>query len=44
MGPYKSHQQKHIQGKDDEARVFYVGATRAKERTVHLVHRTDRTI
>ena len=28
------------QGKDDEARVFYVGATRAKKE-LHLVHRTE---
>ena len=38
-GPYKSSTETQ-QGKDDEARVFYVGATRAKKE-LHLVHRTE---
>jgi superfamily I DNA/RNA helicase len=37
-GPYKSSTETQ-QGKDDEARVFYVGATRAKKE-LHIVHRT----
>ena len=39
FGPYKSSTET-IQGRDDEARVFYVGATRAKEE-LHIVHRTE---
>jgi len=38
-GPYKSSTETQ-QGKDDEARVFYVGATRAKKE-LHIVHRTE---
>ena len=39
FGPYKSSTETK-QGRDDEARVFYVGATRAKEE-LHIVHRTE---
>ena len=39
FGPYKSSTETQ-QGKDDEARVFYVGATRAKKE-LHIVHRTE---
>ena len=39
MGPYKSYKES-IQGRDDEARVFYVGATRAKEE-LYVIHRVD---
>ena len=39
FGPYKSSTENQ-QGRDDEARVFYVGATRAKEE-LHIVHRTE---
>ena len=39
FGPYKSSTET-IQGRDDEARVFYVGATRAKEE-LHIIHRTE---
>jgi hypothetical protein len=39
MGPYKSYKES-IQGRDDEARVFYVGATRAKEE-LYIIHRVD---
>jgi len=38
-GPYKSSQDT-LQGRDDEARVFYVGATRAKKKLV-IVHTTE---
>ena len=38
-GPYSSYIESQ-QGRDDEARVFYVGATRAKEE-LHIVHRTE---
>ena len=38
-GPYKSSTETQ-QGRDDEARVFYVGATRAKKE-LHIVHRTE---
>ena len=38
-GPYSSYTDSQ-QGRDDEARVFYVGATRAKEE-LHIVHRTE---
>ena len=38
-GPYSSYIDSQ-QGRDDEARVFYVGATRAKEE-LHIVHRTQ---
>ena len=39
FGPYKSSTENQ-QGRDDEARVFYVGATRAKEE-LYIVHRTE---
>tara|TARA_R100001443_G_scaffold13326_2_gene23261 strand:- start:1117 stop:2265 length:1149 start_codon:yes stop_codon:yes gene_type:complete len=39
FGPYKSSTENQ-RGRDDEARVFYVGATRAKEE-LHIVHRTE---
>tara|TARA_R110002020_G_scaffold260793_1_gene475103 strand:+ start:113 stop:1729 length:1617 start_codon:yes stop_codon:yes gene_type:complete len=39
FGPYKSSIETQ-QGKDDEARVFYVGATRAKKE-LHIIHRTE---
>ena len=39
FGPYKSSTANQ-QGRDDEARVFYVGATRAKEE-LHIVRRTE---
>jgi len=39
FGPYKSSTETQ-QGKDDEARVFYVGATRAKKE-LHIIHRTE---
>ena len=39
FGPYKSSKENQ-QGKDDEARVFYVGATRAKKE-LHIVHKTE---
>ena len=38
-GPYKSSRETQ-QGRDDEARVFYVGATRAKKKLV-IVHTTE---
>ena len=38
-GPYKSSTETQ-QGRDDEARVFYVGMTRAKKKLV-IVRRTD---
>tara|TARA_A100000172_G_scaffold32826_1_gene19687 strand:+ start:194 stop:1807 length:1614 start_codon:yes stop_codon:yes gene_type:complete len=38
-GPYRSSQDT-LQGRDDEARVFYVGATRAKKKLV-IVHTTE---
>ena len=38
-GPYKSSTENQ-QGRDDEARVFYVGATRAKKE-LHIIHRTE---
>ena len=37
--PYRSYTESQ-QGRDDEARVFYVGATRAKEE-LYIVHRTE---
>ena len=39
FGPYSSYKESQ-QGRDDEARVFYVGATRAKEE-LHIIHRTE---
>ena len=39
FGPYKSSTANQ-QGRDDEARVFYVGATRAKKE-LHIIHRTE---
>ena len=39
MGPYRSYKES-VQGRDDEARVFYVGATRAKEE-LYIIHRVD---
>ena len=38
-GPYKSSTETQ-QGRDDEARVFYVGMTRAKKKLV-IVRRTE---
>ena len=38
-GPYKSSTETQ-QGRDDEARVFYVGMTRAKQKLV-IVRRTE---
>jgi superfamily I DNA/RNA helicase len=38
-GPYKASTENQ-QGRDDEARVFYVGATRAKKE-LHIIHRTE---
>jgi len=38
-GPYSSMKDSR-EGMDDETRVFYVGATRAKEKLV-VVHRTE---
>ena len=38
-GPYRSSQDT-LQGRDDEARVYYVGATRAKKKLV-IVHTTE---
>ena len=39
FGPYQASTENQ-QGRDDEARVFYVGATRAKEE-LHIVRRTE---
>jgi DNA helicase-2/ATP-dependent DNA helicase PcrA len=39
FGPYKSSTENQ-RGRDDEARVFYVGATRAKKE-LHIIHRTE---
>jgi superfamily I DNA/RNA helicase len=39
FGPYKSSTANQ-QGRDDEARVFYVGATRAKEE-LYIIRRTE---
>jgi DNA helicase-2/ATP-dependent DNA helicase PcrA len=39
FGPYSSYKESQ-QGRDDEARVFYVGATRAKEE-LYIIHRTE---
>ena len=38
-GPYKASTDNQ-RGRDDEARVFYVGATRAKKE-LHIIHRTE---